>query len=125
MPLLVGAAGAGPQLNWRLVAFLVAVDVHALSVDLDRPAGPDRPVLVGAAVAVSAGGLSGHDELLDQGLGGGRVALGVAGRPAGLGVRTGLPSPSGRPAGSSVQRLTVVGSTHSVVNVGPGKRAAR
>jgi hypothetical protein len=32
--LLVGAAGAGPEFDGGLVCFLVAVDVHALAVDL-------------------------------------------------------------------------------------------
>jgi hypothetical protein len=33
-PLLVGAAGAGPQFDGGLVGFLVAVDVQAFAVDL-------------------------------------------------------------------------------------------
>ena len=52
LPLLVGAAGTGPQLDRGLVGLLVAVDVHALAVDLDGPVSFDRPVLLGAAVAV-------------------------------------------------------------------------
>ena len=54
-PLLVGAAGAGPEFDGGVVGFLVAVDVQAFTVDLQGACAGDGPVLAGAAVAAGDG----------------------------------------------------------------------
>src|SRR3954447_15710020 len=53
-PSLIGRAGAGPQLYQRAVAGAVARDIEAQArVDIpDRAVGAERPLLIGAAVAV-------------------------------------------------------------------------